>query len=115
MTTTKTALLPHEFADLEPLAQIWALPDANLRYQRRVQSTMEELQYFYDTVMPRGEEILSYLDQFEMDDLPETALNLGRLLSSLSFASFAVEIFKQPTVPDCGATYVVWTKDPVGL
>lgn len=111
--TTDENMLPEQFRDLEPFAPTWAIPDANRRYQRRLDSSMEELQAFYDAVMPRGQEMLDFLDQFELDDLPETALNLARLLSSLSFVSFSVELFKQPKIPDCGATYVSWVSEPI--
>lgn len=110
--TAETRLLPEQFADLEPLARIWALPEANARYEQRLASTMDELQDFYDTVMPRGEALLEYLDQFPLDELPEEALNVARLLSSLSFVSFSVELFNQPKIPDSGATYVEWVRVP---
>jgi hypothetical protein len=106
-------LLPEQFADLEPFARVWALPRANDRYRRRLASTMEEMQAFYDAVVPRGEEAIAYLDQFEFEDMPDHVLRLLWLLSSLSVVSFAVDIFKQPEVPDSGAAYLDWVVEPV--
>ena len=66
--------LPEQFADLEPFAQTWALPTGSERYQRRLDSTMAEIQAFYDAVIARGEEALTYLEQFEdLDEMPDSA------------------------------------------
>jgi hypothetical protein len=113
MTKTEAALLPEEFVDLEPFAKVWSIPGRNDRYQRRLASTMQELQTFYDAMMPRGEEILAYVDQFPMDDLPDPVVHLMWLLSSLSIVSLAVEIYQQPKVPDTGSTYVAWYREPL--
>ena len=63
-----TPLLPSEFADLEPYAAKWCLPNEPARYATRLSSTMDELQSFYDAMFPRGEAVLDYLDQFPLDD-----------------------------------------------
>lgn len=110
---TIEAMLPEQFAELEPFARDWALSDGGERYERRLASSMAELQAFYDAVFPRAEEMMSYLDQFELDDLPEKALHLMWLLYSLSIVSLAVDIFKQPKVPESGATYLRWLAEPV--
>lgn len=106
------ALLPEEFADLEPFAEIWSLPTAEDRYQRRLASTMDELQAFYDALVPQAEAVMEYLDRFDLEDMPETAVRLLWLMSSLSTVSFAVDIFNQPMVPDSGAAYLYWTAEP---
>ena len=46
--------LPTDFADLEPFAG-WALETEAERYAKRLSSTMDELQAFYDTAFPRLE------------------------------------------------------------
>ena len=47
--------LPAEFADLEPFAD-WALRAERERYAKRLASTMDELQAFYDAAFPRLED-----------------------------------------------------------
>jgi len=42
------------------------------------------------------------LESFPLDDLPEDALRLLQLLYSLILVSFAVEIWRQPYIPDTG-------------
>lgn len=107
------AMLPEEFSELEPFAPIWALPTAEDRYQRRLASSFDELKAFYDAIVPRGTEIIEYLNEFDLDDMPEPAQNLLRMMCSLSAVSFAVDIYKQPKIPDSGAAYLSWTYEPV--
>ena len=93
-------LLPSEFSDLEPFVGDWCLDGEPERYAKRLASTMEEIQAFYDAIMPRAEEAIRYLEKFPLDDLPEDALRLLKLLYSLIVISFPVEIWRQPQIPD---------------
>ncbi len=97
------ATLPADFADLEPYAG-WALPTERERYNKRVASTMGELQAFYDAAFPRLEDAMAYLDQYALDALPEDATRLLRLYCALVTVSFPVEVWRQPRVPDSGAS-----------
>jgi hypothetical protein len=106
-------MLPAEFADLEPFASAWACATERERYDRRLASTMEELQTFYDAVAPRAQAALDHLDQLDLYDLPDDALNLMRILYSLSTVSFAVDCFKQPKMPDSGSAYLDVVVEPV--
>ena len=54
-------LLPSQFTDLEPFAIGWSLAEERARNQKRLSSTMEELQTFYAAIFPRMEAILEYL------------------------------------------------------
>ena len=94
------SLLPEEFADLEPLAEQWALATETERNRRRLASRMSEVQALYDTLLPRTEAVLSYLGQFPLDNLPEGAERLFQLTLSLAEVATAVEFFKQPSVVD---------------
>jgi len=97
------SVLPAEFSDLEPFAD-WCLATEAERYAKRLSSSMDELQAFYDAVFPRLEAILSSLDQFELKDLSEQWMRLLWLSYSLVNVSFPVEVWRQPRVPDSGAT-----------
>ena len=94
---------PAEFADLEPFAA-FALPSERERYARRVESTMDELQAFYDAAFARFEEAIAYLDRFPLDSLPDDAQNLMWLYCALVTVSFPIEVWRQPRVPDSGAS-----------
>ncbi|XVQ09402.1 hypothetical protein ACQP1W_43890 [Spirillospora sp. CA-255316] len=99
-----SALLPKEFAGLEPFAGKWCLPTEHERYGTRLASTMDEMQAFYDAVVPRAEEAMSYLEKLPYDSLPEDATNLLHLLYSMIEVSFPVEVWRQPRVPDSGSS-----------
>jgi hypothetical protein len=94
---------PPQFSGLEPFAD-WALPTERERYDKRVASTMDELQAFYDAAFERFEEALSYLDQFALDAMPDDAQRLMWLYCALVTVSFPVEVWRQPRVPDSGAS-----------
>src|SRR5262245_24133168 len=95
--------LPAEFAELQPFAG-WALQGEKARYDKRLESSMDELQAFYDAAFPRLEDAMAYLEQFSMDALPEDAKHLLWLYCSLVTVSFPVEVWRQPRVPDSGAS-----------
>ena len=52
------------------------------------------------------QDALAYCDQFPLDELPDDAERLLQLLYSLVMASFPVEAWRQPHVPDSGAAYL---------
>ena len=97
------SILPPEFADLEPFAADWSLATEAERYAKRLSSTMDELQTFYDVAFPRLEDAIEYCDRFPYDSLPEDATRLLWLCYSLVNVSFPVEVWRQPRVPDSGA------------
>ncbi|MFA1546213.1 hypothetical protein [Actinomadura chokoriensis] len=104
--------LPAEFADLEPYAS-WALPTEPERYAKRLASTMEEMQAFYDAALPRLDDAIAHCDALPWDDLPDDARSLIHLMQSLVMVSFPVEVWKQPRVPDSGAAYLNLIVEPV--
>jgi hypothetical protein len=104
-------ILPTEFGELEPFAA-WSLETEEERYVKRLSSTLDELQGFYDAAFPRLEDAMSYIDQFEFTALPESATRLLWLSYSLVNASFPVEVWRQPRVPDSGAASMEMVVEP---
>lgn len=107
-----TALLPAEFADLEPFAATWCLPTEPERWAQRLASTMDELQAFYDACFPRAEQAISHCDQFDLDAMPEDASRLLQLLFSLALVSYPVEVWRQPLPIDTGNARLDRTAEP---
>ena len=95
-------ILPTEFGDLE-LYAAWSLQSEAERYAKRLSSTLDELQAFYDVAFPRLEDAMAYIDQFDFAALPDSATRLLWLCYSLVNASFPVEVWRQPRVSDSGA------------
>ncbi len=106
-----TASLPADFADLEPFAS-WVLESEAERYAKRLASSMDELQAFYDAAFPRLEAATAYLDALPLNDLPDDALHLLWLCYSLVNASFPVEVWRQARVPDSGAATMDQVLEP---
>ena len=97
--------LPTAFADLEPFAG-WCLPTERERFAKSIASTMAELQAFYDAAFPRLQESEEYLRSVALDGISDEDRNLLWLFASLVTASFPVEVWRQPRVPDSGATSI---------
>jgi hypothetical protein len=97
-----SAVLPPDFADLEPYAD-WCLASEAERYAKRLASSMDEMQAFYDAAFPRLEAAMEHLDRNGLDDLPEAERHLLWLCYSLVNVSFPIEVWRQPYVPDSGA------------
>jgi hypothetical protein len=106
------ALLPPEFAELEPWAATWCLASEPERWAQRLRSSMEELRGFYDAFFPRAEEAIVYCERFPLDDLPAGAERLLQLLHSLLMVSYAVEVWKQPTVINGGSARIDRIREP---
>lgn len=108
-----TAKLPARFSDLEPFVEKWALPTETERYAMRLSTPMDEIQAFYDTIFARGPEVLDYLDQYALDDMPDDALRLLRLMYSLVCISIPVEAWGQGRIPDTGASDILCLVEPI--
>ena len=105
--------LPEEFADLERFAD-WCLPTEEERYQKRLNSTMAEMQELYDAGMACLEDVMVYLDaRFPLHEMPDDAKALMHLMQSVVMVSFPIEVWKQPRVLDSGASYIQLIKEPV--
>jgi hypothetical protein len=104
--------LPAEFADLQPYLD-WDLATEPERYAKRLASSITEMQAFYDAAFPRLEDVIAYCDRFPLDELPEDARILMHMMQSLINVSFPIEAWKQPRVPDSGATYLDCIREPV--
>jgi hypothetical protein len=104
-------VLPSDFSDLEPFAD-WVLESEAERYAKRLSTTMDEFQLFYDAACPRLEDALGFLDQFDLSALPDDAKHLLWLYYSLVNASFPVEVWSQARVPDSGAASMDMVVEP---
>ena len=93
-------LLPQGFEELETWAGAWALPTQNTRWDKRLESTREELKAFYNAVVPYLERILDHVDKYPLGGLPEQSARLFDL--ALMHAEIApnVELYDgDPDVP----------------
>ena len=108
-----SALLPPLFSSLERFAAKWCLPTERERFAMRMASSMDEMQAFYDAFFPRVEQAFAYCDRWPLSDLPDDAQHLLQLVHSFVMVSFPVEAWRQPQVPDAGATYLDLVSEPL--
>ena len=94
---------PAGFAQLEPFAD-WAIASETARYDKRANSSMQELQAFYDVAFPLLQDGTDYLKSVPLDGISEQDKRLVWLFCSLVSVSFPVEVWQQPKVPDSGAS-----------
>jgi len=89
-------LLPNQFQNLNSFVEMWALATEQARNTRRRSTAMEEIQEFYEAMLPRMDEIIQYLNQYPLDGFPEDAQRLFYLALSFMEVSPAVELFGEP-------------------
>jgi hypothetical protein len=104
--------LPPAFAELEPLVAEWARPTRQERYDVRLSKSFDELVAFYDAVAPRAEEAIAHLNSRDLDSLDDADTRLLQLLYSLILASYAVNVFDQPKIPDSGSAFFDCVVEP---
>lgn len=100
MSTPKVTELPAEFSELNQFVDQWCNPGMAEQYAARLNSSIPEMQPFYEAVKPRVEDIRDYLDQIPFGDYTEADAALGNLLIGWVPIAEAIEVFKQPRVPD---------------
>ncbi len=107
-----TNLLPEQFSDLEPFAKEWALATGPERARQRLSSSIEKIRAFYDAMLPRMDEIITYLNQFPLEKIPEQAKPLFYLTLSLAEVSRPVELYGQPEAAGIEESRFVLTHEP---
>ncbi len=105
------SIFPTEFADLEPFSD-WSIATERARFAKRLASSMDELQAFYDVAFPRLEQGVAYLKDIDLDGISEPDKRLLWLFCSLVTVSFPVEVWRQPKVPDSGASSIDAVLEP---
>ena len=90
--------LPERYQDLEPYLE-WALPTMKERLERRLAVDYNQALAFYQSMFPRVEEVIQYLNRTKLSELPEEDIHLFHMLLSIVEISTSIEIYKQMTVP----------------
>lgn len=93
------ALLPAGFEDLVPFVDYWAGETTEARIHARSTASMATIREFYDAMTERAEAALQYVEQFPLNQMPDDAARLYRLVLALGQAHVAVEIHGQPRAP----------------
>jgi len=92
--------LPMQYRELGRFTDKWVLSSERERRDCRCQSTMEELDELYHAMLPHMDGIIGYLNGFPLTEMPEAEQNLFALAQAFLEVSPAVELFREPAVPD---------------
>lgn len=95
--------LPAGFEALEPFVEVWAKDDFQSRFETRFESRMGDIRAFYDAMQPRANDALEHLEQYPLDQIPDDAMTLFKLVMALAHVAVAVERHNQP-----GPKNVTW-------
>ena len=106
------ALLPGEFAELEPFASTWCLTSEPERWSQRLASTMDQLQAFYDACFPLVDAAIDHCDRYDLHDLPPDVERLLQLLLSFALVSYPVEVWRQTLPIDTGSARLDRIREP---
>jgi hypothetical protein len=93
-------ILPSGFEDLSRYLPQWLHATEIDRNRFRVARALPELQDFYDTMMPRLEDIANFLNDFPLDALPRECANLLELALMAMEVAPATEYYNSPDVPN---------------
>jgi len=101
MSSATNDLLPQQFAGLAGHLK-FALPTTKERVRARVNSSMPELQAFYDDIGPQMDNIMTYLLDFPPDEkqLDPPVLRLVKLAKAFMAIAPALELFHAPDEPN---------------
>lgn len=91
--------LPEAFRDLDRFVSKWDREGTNPRYAERLSSSMTELEDFHDAVLARVGDIKRHLDAKSFADYSGSDRRLARLVFAWVPVAEAVEVFRQPRVP----------------
>jgi len=97
VSTVTAMTLPEQFKDLERFGD-WILPTERERSAKRLGSQYSDIEEIYNALLPRLDEMLSHLNGFPLNDLPEEEGRLLLLAIALAEVAPAVEFFGQPEV-----------------
>ena len=99
MSQRRTSL-PAGFEALEPFVTYWVRDSNDERRAARSTAEMDDIRAFYDVVVDLAPQAITYLEQYPLDDMPEDATRLFKLLLAMNHAAIAVEMHGQPRAHD---------------
>lgn len=89
-----------DFSELESHVREWGLPTTRDRVVKRMNSSFEELEAFHAAMIPRLEEIIQFLNEFPLDEIPGEHLPLAWTALAMCEVDDAVSKWGAPTSPD---------------
>lgn len=98
--TATTTTLPTHLATFASQTAEWALATQNERQHKRLHSSREALKSFYTTALPVLQDILNYVDQFPVGEIPPEGQPVFYIALSLAEVAPHIELYRgDPKVP----------------
>ena len=91
--------LPDSFSDLDQFSEYWSNYEFSDRYRARIEAPFTDIKVFYEQMLPKMDAIMTFVDNYQIDDMPIEVSNLANLALAFMDVSPAVELFKSSTVP----------------
>lgn len=85
--------------DLDVFLAEWGLPESHQRAVKRSTSTMAEIEAFYRAMTPRLAEIIEYLNQFPLHEIPTADRSLADAALAVCEVDYAVNKWHTPNLP----------------
>ena len=92
--------LPINFADLEQFVPQWVFHSERERNVFRVQQDLDDLQSYYDALLPRLHDISAAVDAYPLNDLPAAYADLLALALMAMEVAPAIEYYNNADVPN---------------
>ena len=89
-----------DFSNLDQYVASWGLPTVEERIVKRTTSTLEEMQKFYDAMVPGLEKIVNFLNQFPVEEIPAEYLPLKYTVLSMLQVDRPVNKWKKAVLDD---------------
>ena len=83
-----------DFSDLSGFIGTWGLETAPERLNNRSTANLSEMQAFYDAVTPRLEEIIEFLNQFPVNEIPEEFRPIANMALAVCEVDDAINLWK---------------------
>ena len=87
-----------DFSDLDAVVNEWGLESAAERLNKRMTSSVDELQAFYDAIGPRLEEIIEFLNGFPLTKIPDQYQKLSYMALAVLEVDDPLNYWKRPTL-----------------
>lgn len=100
------SMLPEQFSGLEAVAMRWARPTERERFANRIASPLQDLDAMYQELLPRLEDIMTYLALKPADpaQLDEADRNLAYLAMAAMENARSVEVWRKVDVHSANFT-----------
>jgi len=95
-----TKLLPEGYEALESFVPKWVKDTSAERMTERATSTMDDIQTFYNAILPLADDAMALIDNYPIDDMPDDIACLCKLVLALPQVAMAVELHGQPRLPN---------------